>query len=52
MDDIEISANPRWDDDWGHKYANGLDQFVRANNADNDVVRTGAELPTGGDAKD
>ena len=29
MDDIETSANPRWDDDWRNKYANGLDQFVR-----------------------
>ena len=27
-DDIESAANPRWDDDWRHKYANGLEQFV------------------------
>ena len=40
MDDIESSASPRWDDDWRHKYANGLDQFVRVNNANDDVVRT------------
>ena len=52
MDDIESRANPRWDDDWRHKYANGLDQFVRVNNANDDVVRTAAELPTGADAKD
>ena len=52
MDDIESSANPRWDDDWRHKYANGLDQFVRVNNANDDVVRTDGELPTGADAKD
>ena len=52
MDDIESSANPRWDDDWRHKYANGLDQFVRVINADDNVVRTAGELPTGGDAKD
>ena len=52
MDDIESSANPRWDDDWRHKYANGLDQFVRVNNANDDVVRTERQLPTGGDAKD
>ena len=52
MDDIESSAYPRWDDDWRHKYANGLDQFVRVNNANDNVVRTEAELPTGGDAKD
>ena len=31
MDDIESSANPRWDDDWRHKYANNLDQFVGIN---------------------
>ncbi len=52
MDDIESSANPRWGDDWRHKYANGLDQFVRVNNANDGVTRTEAELPTGGDAKD
>ena len=52
MGDIESSANPRWDDNWRHKYANGLDQFVRVNNAFDDVVRTEGELPTGGDAKD
>ena len=32
-DDIEGSAQPRWDDDWRHKDANGLDQFVRLNGA-------------------
>ena len=32
-DDVEGSAQPRWDDDWRHKYANGLDQFVRLNAA-------------------
>ena len=29
LDDIESAAQPRWDDDWRHKYATGLDQFVR-----------------------
>ena len=48
----ESSANPRWDDDWRHKYAYGLDQFVRVNNANDDVVRTEGQLPTGGDAED
>ena len=47
VDDIESSSNPPWDDDWRHTYANGLDQFVRVNNANDNV-----ELPTGGDAKD
>ena len=28
MDDIESSANPRWDSDY-HDYANGLDVLVR-----------------------
>ena len=28
MDDIESSANPRWDGDF-HDYANGLDQFAK-----------------------
>ena len=36
-DDIEGSAQPRWDDDWRHKYANGLDQFVRLNAAGDGV---------------
>ena len=27
-DDIESGANPRWDDEWRHKYASGLEQFV------------------------
>ena len=31
MGNIESSANPRWDDDWRHKYANGIDQFIRSN---------------------
>ena len=30
MDDIESSANPSWDDDY-HRYANGLDNFIRLN---------------------
>ena len=33
MDDIESSANPSWDDDY-HKYANGLDNFIRLNGND------------------
>ena len=37
MDDIESSANPRWDDDWRHKYANGIDQFVKLNAAGDGV---------------
>ena len=36
-DDIESAAQPRWDDDWRHKYANGLDQFVRLNAAGDGV---------------
>ena len=33
MDDIESSANPSWDDDY-HRYANGLDNFIRLNGND------------------
>ena len=32
MDDLESSANPRWDDDWRHTYATGLAEFIDANN--------------------
>ena len=32
MDDIECSANPSYDNDY-HKYANGLDNFLKINNA-------------------
>ena len=32
MDDIESGANPRWDADY-HNYANGLDNFLKPNNA-------------------
>ena len=35
--DIEGSAQPRWDDDWRHKYTNGLDQFVKLNAAGDGV---------------
>ena len=34
MDDIESSANPRWDSDY-HNYAGGLDVFLRPNTAGN-----------------
>ena len=42
MDDIESSANPRWDADY-HDYANGLDVLVDINNAGDgvDVFPTG-----------
>ena len=42
MDDIESSANPRWDSDY-HDYANGLDVLVDINNAGDgvDVFPTG-----------
>ena len=44
MDDIESSANPRWDADF-HDYANGLDVFVQPNTAGTpgtvDVYTTG-----------
>ena len=33
MDDIEGSANPSWDDKY-HKYANGLDNFIKLNGND------------------
>ena len=32
MDDIEMSANPRWDADF-HDYANGLDVLLQATTA-------------------
>ena len=32
MDDLEGSANPRWNDDWRHTYATGLAEFIDANN--------------------
>ena len=31
------NLDSRWDDDWRHKYANGLDQFVRLNTAGDGV---------------
>ena len=54
MDDIESSANPRWDADY-HDYANGLDVFVEprtASTTDADGVATAAgevNVYTGGD---
>ena len=45
MDDIEGSANPRWDDDWRHKYANGTDQYVRMNDAGTAVELAPANDP-------
>ena len=48
MDDIESSANPRWDDDWRHKYANGLDQFVRI--ADPNADPSSVQVAPAGDA--
>ena len=32
MDDLEGSANPRWDDDWRHTYATGLAECIDATN--------------------
>ena len=31
MDDLERSANPRWDDDWRHTYATGLAEMLDVN---------------------
>ena len=31
MDDLESSANPRWDDDWRHTYATGLAEMLDVN---------------------
>ena len=31
MDDLESSANPRWDDDWRHTYATGLAEMLDNN---------------------
>ena len=42
MDDIESSANPRWDADY-HDYANGLDVFLQADS----VVTDGAAANSG-----
>ena len=48
MDDIESGAQPRWDDDWRHTYATGLDQFIQVNGAGD-----GVELaPDGPDHRD
>lgn len=46
MDDIESSANPRWDADF-HDYANGLDVFLTPNEAGNGVDVTKRVDPTG-----
>ena len=35
MDDLESSANPRWDDDWRHTYATGLAEMLDANKRTN-----------------
>ena len=43
MDDIESSANPRWDADY-HDYANGLDVLIDINGAG-----TGVDVFTTGD---
>ena len=31
MDDLESSANPRWDDGWRHTYATGLAEMLDVN---------------------
>ena len=43
MDDIESSANPRWDADY-HDYANGLDVFLQAS----EVLGTAPPHPASG----
>ena len=35
MDDLESSANPRWDDDWRHTYATGLAEVLDNNKRKN-----------------
>ena len=35
MDDLESSANPRWDDDWRHTYATGLAEMLDVNKRKN-----------------
>ena len=35
MDDLESSANPRWDDDWRHTYATGLAEMLDNNKRKN-----------------
>ena len=35
MDDLEGSANPRWDDDWRHTYATGLAEMLDNNKRKN-----------------
>ena len=35
MDDLESSANPRWDDDWRHTYATGLAEMLDVNKRTN-----------------
>ena len=35
MDDLESSANPRWDDDWRHTYATGLADMLDVNKRTN-----------------
>ena len=46
MDDIEMNANPRWDDDWRHTYANGLDEMLKAKTT-GDTDAAGPDPPRG-----
>ena len=51
MDDIESSANPRWDADY-HDYANGLDVFLQADSVTGDAPPHPASGKTNGAGTD
>ena len=42
MDDLEGSANPRWDDDWRHTYATGLAEMLDVNTRTNPAASPAA----------
>ena len=42
MDDLEGSANPRWDDDWRHTYATGLAEMLDVNTRTNPAAAPAA----------
>ena len=42
MDDLESSANPRWDDDWRHTYATGLAEMLDVNTRTNPAAAPAA----------